>query len=101
MMKTMTAVTTIVMHAHSIAGKRRNNMEIPHYNTWLKAVHVDHSRGTALVKSHRTGKSFPVTMKKDIRYLVHQGDLLHVIKSHVTGEWTAIDYNAITGGEVQ
>jgi hypothetical protein len=76
-------------------------MEIRHYNTWLPCIHVDYKRGTALVQSFRTGKSFPVTLKKDIRYLVNQGDKLHVIKSHVTGEWTAIDYTAFIGGDLQ
>lgn len=77
------------------------SIEIPHYNTWLPCLHVDYTNGTALVKSYRTGKSFPVTLKDEIKYLVHKGDHLHVIKSHVSKEWMAIDYNAIIGGEVQ
>ena len=72
-------------------------MSVPHYNTWLKCVNVDPQRGTALVRSNRTGKSFPVTLTKEIRYLVSIGDKLHVIKSHVSREWVAIDYNAMWG----
>ena len=67
------------------------------YNTWLKCLHVDYSRGTALVKSDRTGKSFPVKVKKELRYLISRGDRLHVIKSHVSREWMAIDYMAMRG----
>ena len=69
-------------------------------NTWLKCIHVDYQHGTALVKSNRTGKSFPVNVKKNIRYLIHQGDHLKIIKSSVSREWMAVDYNAITGGEI-
>ena len=69
--------------------------------SWLKAIHVDYKNGTCLVKSNRTGRSFPVTVKHDIKYLVNQGDYLKVIKSGVTGEWIAIDYNAIIGGDLQ
>jgi hypothetical protein len=71
-------------------------MEIRHYNTWLPCVNVDRRNNTALVRSFRTGKCFPVTLNKDIKYLVSRGDKLHVIKSHVTGEWMAIDYAAMT-----
>jgi hypothetical protein len=71
-------------------------MEIKHYNTWLPCVNVDVKNNTALVRSHRTGKCFPVTLNKDIKYLVSRGDRLHVVKSHVSGEWLAIDYNAMT-----
>ena len=62
------------------------------YETWLKAVHVDNKRGTAQVKSHRTGRAFPVTLHHAIRYDVNIGDHLHVITSHVSREWIAIDY---------
>lgn len=75
-------------------------MEIRHYNTWLPCVHVDHKRGTALVRSFRTGKCFPVTLKKSIKYLVCRGDKLHVIKNHVSKEWMAIDYIAMTSRRV-
>jgi hypothetical protein len=70
--------------------------EIPHYNTWLPCLHVNRENGTALVKSFRTGRSFPVTLNKEIKYLVSCGDKLHVIKSHVSKEWLAIDYMAGT-----
>ena len=69
--------------------------KVPHYNTWLKCLHVDHKNETALVQSNRTGKSFPVKIKKDIKFLIHRGDKLHVIKSHVSKEWLAIDYMAM------
>ena len=72
-------------------------MSQPHYNTWLTCINVDHKRGTALVRSNKTGKSFPVTLIKDIKFLVSIGDHLHVIKSHVSKEWIAIDYNAMWG----
>ena len=75
-------------------------MEIPHYNTWLPCTHVDNTRGVALVKSFRTGKSFPVKLKDDIKYLVCRGDKLHVIKSHVSREWLAIDYTCMTSNRV-
>ncbi|MBQ8018658.1 MAG: hypothetical protein IJ258_11270 [Methanobrevibacter sp.] len=67
--------------------------------SWLKCLHV--GNGTALVKSNRSGKSFPVTIQEEIKFLVHQGDYLQVIKSNVTGEWTAIDYMAMIGGDLQ
>ena len=69
----------------------------PHYNTWLKCIHIDYTHNTALVQSNRTGKSFPVHIPQNIKYLIHRNDYLHVIKSHVTGEWIAIDYNAMYG----
>lgn len=72
-------------------------MSQPHYNTWLKCVNVDPKNGTALVKSNKTGKSFPVTLNKDIKFLVSIGDDLHVVKSHVSREWIAIDYCAMWG----
>ena len=71
-------------------------MSQPHYNTWLTAVNVDNTRGTALVRSNRTGKCFPVTLTRDIRWLVCRGDRLHIVKSHVSKEWLAIDYQAMT-----
>ena len=71
-------------------------MTAPHYNTWLKCVNIDTKNSTALVRSNRTGKCFPVTLNKDIKYLVSKGDHLHVVKSHVSKEWIAIDYNAMT-----
>ena len=71
-------------------------MNQPHYNTWLTCVNVDPKNNTALVRSHRTGKCFPVTLNKEIKYLVSRGDRLHVIKSHVTREWVAVDYAAMT-----
>ena len=71
-------------------------MTIPHYNTWLKCVNIDTKNSTALVRSNKTGKCFPVTLNKDIKYLVSKGDHLHVVKSHVNKEWIAIDYNAMT-----
>ena len=70
-------------------------MNIPHYNTWLDCVHANYD--TCLVKSNKTGKSFPVNVKKELRGLIRIGDRVHVIKSHVTGEWTAIDYMAMWG----
>ena len=75
-------------------------MEIRHYNTWLPCVNVDAKNNTALVRSYRTGKCFPVELKKDIKYLICRGDKLHVIKSHVTGKWMAIDYMAMTSARV-
>ena len=69
--------------------------------SWLKALNVNYKNGTALVRSNKTGKSFPVTVKHDIKYLINQGDYLKVIKSQVSGEWTAIDYNTIIGGDLQ
>ena len=72
----------------------------PHYNTWLTCLNVDVKNGTALVRSNRTGRSFPVTLNKDIKYLVTRGDRLHVVKSHVSKEWIAIDYNAMTSERV-
>ena len=63
-------------------------------NTWLKCINIQND--TALVRSNRTGKSFPVKLNKDIKHLVSIGDHLHVIKSHVSREWIAIDYNAIS-----
>ena len=75
-------------------------MEIRHYNTWLPCVNVDPKNNTALVRSYRTGKCFPVELKKDIKYLNCRGDKLHVIKSHVTGKWMAIDYMAMTNTRV-
>jgi hypothetical protein len=71
-------------------------MTVPHYNTWLKCVNIDTKNNTALVRSNKTGKCFPVTLNKDIKYLVSKGDHLHVVKSHVSKEWIAIDYNAMT-----
>ena len=68
----------------------------PHYNTWLPCTHIDASNNTALVKSHRTGKTFPVHLPQNIKYLISTGDRLHVIKSHVSGEWIVIDYNSMT-----
>lgn len=67
-----------------------------HYNTWLQCVNIDHANNTALVKSNRTGKSFPVHIPQNIKFLISRGDRLHVIKSHVSKEWIAIDYNAMT-----
>lgn len=61
------------------------------YETWLKAVTVDNKRGTAQVRSRRTGRAFPVTLHHNIRYDVNIGDQLHVVKSHVSREWIAID----------
>ena len=68
-----------------------------HYNTWLKCLQIDLDNNSALVKSNRTGKSFPVHLPNNIKYLIDVGDKLHIIKSHVTGEWTAIDYMAMRG----
>lgn len=67
-----------------------------HYNTWLPCIYIDYDNSSALVRSNRTGKSFPVHLPKNIKYLISTGDRLHVIKSHVTGEWTVIDYNKMT-----
>ena len=64
--------------------------------TWLECIHVDYENGTALVLSNRTGKSFPVTVKKDIKYLISRKDRLQVTKSAVTGKWIAVDYAAMT-----
>ena len=74
-------------------------MSVPHYNTWLPCVNIDYKNNTALVRSNRTGKCFPVTLNKDIKFLVSLGDKLHVIKSHVSKEWIAIDYMAMTAME--
>ena len=65
------------------------------YNTWLPCVQVDYRNGTAMVKSHSTGNIFPVQLSPNIKYLVSKGDRLHVIKSHVSREWIAIDYQAM------
>ena len=64
--------------------------------TWLPCIYIDHTNGTALVKSHRTQKGFPVNLTKDVRYMASRGDLLNVIRSPVSKEWIAIDYNAMT-----
>jgi hypothetical protein len=72
-------------------------MEIPHYNTWLPCIHVDYKNGTALVRSFRTGKSFPVHVKKELQFLISRGDRLHVIKSPVSKQWMAIDYQNMRG----
>ena len=64
--------------------------------SWLKCLHIDPTNGTALVQSLRTQKSFPVTLTKEIKYLASRGDLLNVIRSPVSGEWLAVDYNAMT-----
>ena len=71
-------------------------MEIRHNNTWLPCVNVDNRNNTALVRSNRTGKCFPVELTKNVKYRICRGDKLHVIKSHVTGKWMAIDYMAMT-----
>ena len=68
--------------------------------TWLTCIHIDHSNGTALVKSHRTQKGFPVTLTEEVRYLASRGDLLNVIRSPVSREWLAVDYNAMTASAV-
>ena len=65
-------------------------------SAWLKCLNVDYKTHLALVQSNRTGKSFAVSIQKDIRYLISRGDLLKVIKSQVSQEWIAIDYIAMT-----
>lgn len=65
-------------------------------SAWLKCLNVDYKTHLALVQSNRTGKSFAVSIQKDIRYLISRGDLLKVIKSQVSQEWMAIDYIAMT-----
>ena len=67
-----------------------------HYNTWLTCQHVDYRNNTALVKSNRTGKSFPVHLPQKWKFEVNRGDRLHVIKSHISKEWIAIDFNKMT-----
>lgn len=67
------------------------------YNTWLKCLNIDYNNNTALVQSKRTGKSFPVHIPQNMKFLISKGDYLHVIKSHVSREWIAIDYNAMFG----
>ena len=62
---------------------------------WLLCLHINHKDGTALVKSRRTQRSFPVTLGKRVRFLASKGDLLDVLKSPVSGEWIAVDYNAM------
>ena len=57
---------------------------------WLKCIHTNYK--TALVKSLRTGRSFPVKVVEDIQGLVCVGDKLQVIRSPVSGEWLAVDY---------
>ena len=71
-------------------------MEIPHYNTWLKCENIDTRNNTALVRSFRTGKCFPVHVNDNMKYLISIGDHLHVIKSHVSKQWIAIDYRCGT-----
>lgn len=63
--------------------------------TWLKCLNIN--KNTALVRSNKTGKSFPVKISQDIRYLIDRGDHLKVIKSPVSKEWIAIDYNKYRG----
>ena len=63
---------------------------------YLPCLHINHDLGTALVKSHRTQRSFPVTLGKRVRFLASKGDLLDVLKSPVSGEWMAVDYMAMT-----
>ena len=58
----------------------------------LRVIHKDHERKTALVKSDRTQKAFPVTLQDWLRFLVCVGDIAIVKKSHVTGEWILTDY---------
>ena len=65
-------------------------------SAWLKCLNIDNARNMALVQSNRTGKSFAVTIHRDIKYLIHRGDLLEVIKSQVSREWMAVDYMAMT-----
>ena len=76
-----------------------------HYNTWLTCVNVDYRNNTALVKSKRTGETFPVHLPKHLKYLISRGDRLHIIKNHVSKRWEAIDYQAmfsmVTGDEAE
>ena len=54
---------------------------------------VIHKQGnTALILNSKTGKSFPVTMQKELQYLVCIGDLAIVKRSPVSGEWFLTDY---------
>ena len=65
------------------------------YNTWVTCIHIDYDNNQALVKSNRTGKSFPVHLPKNLKYLISRGDRLHIIKSHVSKQWIVIDYQAM------
>jgi len=56
---------------------------------------------TALVKSSRTGKSFPVRMLNWTRFLVCVGDTAIVKKSPVSGEWLLTDYVRNIDNEVE
>ena len=58
----------------------------------LTVIHKDSTIGTALVKSSRTQRSFPVTMQPWLKHLVCIGDLAIVKRSPVSGEWFLTDY---------
>ena len=58
----------------------------------LTVIHKDHERKTALVKSDKSNRSFPVTLQDWLRFLVCVGDIAIVKKSHVSGEWIMTDY---------
>ena len=58
----------------------------------LTVIHKDDQRKTALVKSDKSDKSFPVTLQDWLRFLVCVGDIAIVKKSHVSGEWIMTDY---------
>lgn len=58
----------------------------------LTVIHKDIKNNTCLVKSSKTGKSFPVKMLNWTRFLVCVGDIAIVKKSPVSGEWLLTDY---------
>ena len=58
----------------------------------LTVIHKDVKNNTCLVKSSKTGKSFPVKMLNWTRFFVCVGDIAIVKKSPVSGEWFLTDY---------
>ena len=58
----------------------------------LTVIHKDIKNNRCLVKSSRTGKSFPVRMLNWTRFLVCVGDIAIVKRSSVSGEWFLTDY---------
>ena len=59
-------------------------------------MNIDRKNKTALVRSYKTGKIFPVTLSFKEKYkfkCVRRGDTGFVVKSGVSGEWLMIDYS--------
>ena len=59
-------------------------------------MNIDRKNKTALVRSYKTGKIFPVTLSFKEKYkfkCVRRGDDGLVVKSGVSEEWLMIDYS--------